>query len=64
MGAEVIEEARQAGVTRLVSVGTDAAQSAAAIAMAEAHEGVWPPWGCTPTRLPGASASWRPYSGP
>lgn len=48
MGTEVIEEARRAGVTRLVSVGTDAAQSAAAIEVAEAHGEVWATVGLHP----------------
>ena len=43
-----IEEARAAGVTRLVTVGTDAAQSEAALALAEANEGVWATAGLHP----------------
>ena len=46
--AEVIAAARAAGVTRLVTVGTDAAQSAAAVEVAEAHEGVWATAGLHP----------------
>ena len=45
---EVIEEARRAGVTRMVDVGTDAEQSAAAIAVAQAHDGVWATVGLHP----------------
>lgn len=43
-----IEEARQAGVTRLVSIGTDAATSAAAIEAARSHHGVWATVGLHP----------------
>jgi TatD DNase family protein len=45
---DVVAEAHAAGVTRLVSVGTDAAQSAAAIATAQRHEGVWATVGLHP----------------
>ena len=48
LGTEVIEQARRAGVTRLIDVGTDAEQSAAAIAVAQAHEGVWATVGLHP----------------
>ena len=44
----VIEEAAAAGVTRLITVGTDAAQSAAAIDVAARHEGVWATVGLHP----------------
>lgn len=43
-----VAEARQAGVTRLVTVGTDAEQSAAAIEVARAHDGVWATVGLHP----------------
>ena len=46
--ADVIGAARAAGVTRLVTVGTDAAQSAAGIEVAQAHEGVWATVGLHP----------------
>jgi TatD DNase family protein len=46
--ADVVEDARRAGVTRMVDVGTDAAQSAAAIAVAQAHDGVWATVGLHP----------------
>jgi TatD DNase family protein len=46
--AQVVADARRAGVTRLVDVGTDAAQSAAAIAVAQAHDGVWATVGLHP----------------
>jgi TatD DNase family protein len=45
---DVIPDARAAGVTRLVTVGTDAAQSAAAIAVARVHDGVWATAGLHP----------------
>jgi TatD DNase family protein len=48
VGEEVIDEARRAGVTRLISVGTDVAQSRAAIAVAQAHDGVWATVGLHP----------------
>ena len=44
----LIAEARAAGVTRLVTVGTDAAQSKAALALAEANDGVWATVGLHP----------------
>ncbi|HUP70960.1 MAG TPA: TatD family hydrolase [Acidimicrobiales bacterium] len=48
LGLEAITAARQAGVTRLINVGTDAEQSAAAIAVAQEHEGVWATVGLHP----------------
>lgn len=48
VGIEVIGEARSAGVTRLVTVGTDAARSAAAVAVARNHDGVWATVGLHP----------------
>ena len=50
-GAEavaVIEQARAAGVTRLVTVGTDAEHSRQAIALAAAHADVWATVGLHP----------------
>jgi TatD DNase family protein len=44
----VIADAAAAGVTRLVTVGTDAAQSAAAVAVAARHENVWATVGLHP----------------
>jgi TatD DNase family protein len=44
----VIADAAAAGVTRLITVGTDAAQSAAAIDVASRHEGVWATVGLHP----------------
>lgn len=48
LGPEAVEEARAAGVTRLVTVGTDAAQSKAALDLAESHDGVWATVGLHP----------------
>jgi TatD DNase family protein len=45
---EVIEAARLAGVPRLITVGTDAAQSAAAVETARSHDGVWATVGLHP----------------
>ncbi len=45
---DAVAEARAAGVDRLVTVGTDAAQSAAAIEVARGHEGVWATVGLHP----------------
>lgn len=46
--AEAVADARAAGVERLITVGTDAAGSADAIALARAHEGVWATVGLHP----------------
>jgi TatD DNase family protein len=43
-----VRRAREAGVTRLVSVGTDAASSADAVALARECEGVWATAGLHP----------------
>jgi len=48
VGLSVIDEARDAGVTRLVSVGTDAETSAAAVRTALGHSGVWATVGLHP----------------
>jgi TatD DNase family protein len=48
LGLEAIDEARAAGVTRMVDVGTDAHQSALALEVAAAHEGVWATVGLHP----------------
>ena len=48
VGLEVIEEAREAGVTRLISVGTDGPTSVAAIEVARSHDGVWATVGLHP----------------
>jgi TatD DNase family protein len=44
----VIAEAAEAGVTRLITVGTDAAQSAAAVDVAGRHDNVWATVGLHP----------------
>ncbi len=44
----VVAEARSAGVGRMVTVGTDAEESAAAVAVARAHDGVWATVGLHP----------------
>lgn len=46
--APAIEEARAAGVTRIITVGTDAKTSAAAVATAESNRGVWATVGLHP----------------
>ena len=48
VGPEVLDDARQAGVGRMVTVGTDAARSAAAVTLAGAHDDVWATVGLHP----------------
>jgi TatD DNase family protein len=48
VGLDAVEQARAAGVTRLISVGTDAAQSREAIEVANDQEGVWASVGLHP----------------
>jgi TatD DNase family protein len=48
VGAPAIDEARAAGVTRIVTVGTDAATSQEAIRTAVDHDGVWATVGLHP----------------
>jgi len=48
LGVEALAEARRAGVARFINVGTDAAQSAAAIAVAQEHDDVWATVGLHP----------------
>jgi TatD DNase family protein len=48
LGEDAVAEARAAGVTRLVTVGTDAERTAAAIAVAHAHDDVWATAGLHP----------------
>jgi TatD DNase family protein len=48
IGTDVIEQAKAAGVTRLVDVGTDAEQSAAALGVAAENENVWATVGLHP----------------
>jgi TatD DNase family protein len=45
---EAIEQARAAGVARMITIGTDPAESAAAVAIARAHRGVWATVGLHP----------------
>ena len=47
-GAAVVEQARAAGVTRLVSVGTDLASTRQMVAVARQHEGVYATAGVHP----------------
>jgi TatD DNase family protein len=46
--ADAVPAARAAGVTRVITVGTDAASSARAVALAEAEAGVWATVGLHP----------------
>jgi TatD DNase family protein len=48
VGVEVVSDACRAGVTRLITVGTDAAQSVAAISTARSFDGVWATVGLHP----------------
>jgi TatD DNase family protein len=48
VGAGAIADARAAGVTRLITIGTDAGRSAMAVKTAQAHEGVWATVGLHP----------------
>jgi TatD DNase family protein len=48
VGMAALEEARAAGVTRLITIGTTAEESMAAIEIARAHEGVWATVGLHP----------------
>jgi TatD DNase family protein len=48
VGAAAIEAARTAGVTRIVTIGTSAEESAAGIEVARAHDGVWATVGLHP----------------
>jgi TatD DNase family protein len=45
---EAVARAREAGVTRMISVGTDVAHSTAAIEQASTHDGVWATAGVHP----------------
>jgi TatD DNase family protein len=48
VGLDAVDQARAAGVTRLITVGTDAAQSRAAIQLANDEDGVWASVGLHP----------------
>ena len=60
VGEEVITAAVAAGVSRLVTVGTDAAQSRAACEVASRHDGVWATIGLHPHDAEQGVASIRP----
>jgi TatD DNase family protein len=47
-GTALVEQARAAGVTRMITVGTDADASRRAIEVARAHDGVWATAGVHP----------------
>ncbi len=57
---DAVGPARDAGVTRMVVVGTDASWSAAAIDVAAAHEGVWATVGLHPHDASQGAASIEP----
>jgi TatD DNase family protein len=46
--AEMVAEAREAGVERLITVGTDVAESRRCLEIARAHDGVWATAGVHP----------------
>src|ERR1700691_3314010 len=48
VGASAIQQARAAGVTRMISIGTTEEESIAAMEVARAHEGVWATIGLHP----------------
>jgi TatD DNase family protein len=48
VGSPAVDEAREAGVTRLVTIGTDAEESRAALSLAGRHGGVWATVGLHP----------------
>jgi TatD DNase family protein len=48
LDADWVGPAREAGVARMISIGTDAATTAAAVALAEATDGVWATAGLHP----------------
>ena len=60
VGSPAIDEARDAGVTRIVTVGTDSNTSAAAVATATAHDGVWATVGLHPHDASDGVATIRP----
>jgi TatD DNase family protein len=51
--AALVARARSAGVTRLVTIGTDVKTSESAVALAKAHEGVWATVGVDPNDAAG-----------
>lgn len=56
----VLTRAREAGITRMISVGTDLDSSRAAVALAERHEGVFAAVGWHPCHVSEAPADLRP----
>lgn len=54
--AALVERARAAGVTRIVTIGTGIDSCRAALALAEAHEGVYAALGVDPHRAAGSDA--------
>src|SRR5262249_23039376 len=48
VGIPAIEQARAAGVVRMITIGTTAEESAAAIELARSHDGVWATVGLHP----------------
>jgi TatD DNase family protein len=48
VGADAIDEARRAGVSTMITIGTDADSSAAAVSTARDNEGVWATVGLHP----------------
>ncbi len=61
---DAVDAARAAGVGRLISVGTDAAQSAAAVAVAAANDDVWATVGLHPHDAAQGTASLEPLLRP
>ena len=57
---QVIERARAAGITRILSVGTDLESSAEAVRLSERHEGVYAVIGCHPNHATEAPEDVRP----
>jgi TatD DNase family protein len=55
--AEIVERARAAGVTRILTVGTDAGSARAALAAAEAHDEVYAAVGHHPNSATGFSGA-------
>jgi TatD DNase family protein len=62
-GDDAIADAQAEAVTRLITIGTDATESAAAIAVAERHEGVWATVGLHPHEARHGVASIRALLG-
>ena len=58
----VLTRAREAGITRMISVGTDLDSSRAAVALAERHEGVFAAVGWHPCHVSEAPADLRPVA--